>query len=653
MTGLSVPYLPEDVDTLKAALEYAKHGWYVGPVVAPGGRGDPKSPGSVLGKGWEQQTSRDPAQIASWFAGTDYGVFLHAGRSGAVIFDIDHPDKVPEVLARHLDEAPFQSSRPGQPGRGHAVFAVPPGRKIGNRTAGLGGDWGQVRGLNGVIIAFPSRHESPEGEYRWVRTGPVPVLADELAELLPDVEETAKAGMPDPASVGPAGRLLCGRMASGLAQALPELHGGPGRHDRMLTRQSELAWLAAEGHEGGPEALEIYRRAFAAAVAPDRPGKQAEAESEWSRALNGVLATIGSPVRPPDPCRYPLRGLIADAAFDRQTATRGEAAQEAVDPIEPDEQDGPPYSDVAAFLAGGKPEPVRPALLRRTDGTALFYAGKVNVLYGDPECGKSWIAYAAVAERLADSGRAVIIDVDHNGMAEIVGRLVLLGASEAALSDLALFRLYEPEDGEALLAAVVDARSLRPDVAVVDSIGELLPMLGKSSNSPDDFSIANRMVLTALAGSGAAVIAIDHMPKSPEARQQGQTGTMAKKRTVNGCALEVRLNRTFAPGRGGAAGLSIGKDRPGGLRSTCPPADRGMQRAGIFDMTPDLTGRLEWSIKIPSPADAAKADADVAELDALAPPPSSVRDLRQRLQWGSDRAGAALAAWRELKGLDS
>jgi len=34
-------------------------------------------------------------------------------------------------------------------------------------------------------------------------------------------------------------------------------------------------------------------------------------------------------------------------------------------------------------------------LLRRADGQCIFYAGKVNVLYGDPECGKTWIALAA------------------------------------------------------------------------------------------------------------------------------------------------------------------------------------------------------------------------------------------------------------------
>ena len=160
---LTIPNLAEDVDTLTAALAYAECGWYVLPVK----RGS-KKPGSVVGNGWQRQSSRDPKQIAAWFAASDYGIALHAGRSGAVIFDVDHPERLPDVLRRHLASAPFQSTRPDMPGRGHYVFGQPPGRTIGNSNGRLGTGWGEVRGLNGVIIAAPSWH--PEGgEYRWVR----------------------------------------------------------------------------------------------------------------------------------------------------------------------------------------------------------------------------------------------------------------------------------------------------------------------------------------------------------------------------------------------------------------------------------------------------------------------------------------------------
>ena len=177
---LSIPEIPGDADSLEAALLYADAGLYVGPAERRS-----KHPGSVLGDGWQHQTSCDVEQIAAWFAGTDHGVFIHAGRSGLVIFDVDYPDRLPGVLAKHLELAPYQSSRPDVARRGHYLFAQPAGRVIGNGGGSLGSGWGQVRGLNGVIIAAPSVHQGG-GEYRWIRHGDVPVLPDALAEQLPD-----------------------------------------------------------------------------------------------------------------------------------------------------------------------------------------------------------------------------------------------------------------------------------------------------------------------------------------------------------------------------------------------------------------------------------------------------------------------------------
>ena len=166
--ALSIPEITDDMDVLAAALAYAKAGWYVLPVARKHPVNPGKNPGSVVGSSWQRQSSRDPEVIAAWLAGTDHGIALHAGRSGAVIFDVDRPAKLPDLLRKHLDTAPFQSTRPDVPGRGHYVFLQPPGRTIGNSTGKLGGAWGEVRGLNGVIIAAPSWH--PEGgEYRWVR----------------------------------------------------------------------------------------------------------------------------------------------------------------------------------------------------------------------------------------------------------------------------------------------------------------------------------------------------------------------------------------------------------------------------------------------------------------------------------------------------
>lgn len=313
------------------------------------------------------------------------------------------------------------------------------------------------------------------------------------------------------------------------------------------------------------------------------------------------------------------------------------------------------FVDVAAVLDGGLPEAPPPVLLRREDGHALFYTGKVNVLFGDPECGKTWIALAAIVEALEAGDGATVIDLDHNGAIEIVSRLVILGAKPDVLRDRERFRLVEPEDSDHLIAAVAALRSWGPRAALVDSLGEMVPLLGLSSSNPDDYTIAHRRVLTPLAAAGAAVIAVDHLPKADDARAHGQTGTLAKRRAVNGVSLRVTVVETFAPGRGGAASMTVEKDRSGGVRAHCPDAGQ-RPPAGRFVMTAHEDGTTTWRVTVPRAAagsgeapDGVVPDEDVAELDGLVPPPRSKRDVQDRCGWGSNRAQKALSKWRELR----
>lgn len=130
-----------------------------------------KIPARSVGKKWHAKSSRHPKQTTAWFAGTDHDIALHCGRSGAVVFDADSPEKLPNVLRRHLDSAPFQSNvgRHDVAGRGHYIFTQPPGRALANGTGRLGGASGEIRGHNGVIIVAPSHH-ADGGRYQWEST---------------------------------------------------------------------------------------------------------------------------------------------------------------------------------------------------------------------------------------------------------------------------------------------------------------------------------------------------------------------------------------------------------------------------------------------------------------------------------------------------
>jgi hypothetical protein len=276
------------------------------------------------------------------------------------------------------------------------------------------------------------------------------------------------------------------------------------------------------------------------------------------------------------------------------------------------------YVDVAALLDGELPEAPKPVLLTRTDGYALLYAGRVNALFGDPENGKTWVAEAACVEALRDSRRVLFMDLDHNGAEAVVANLLLLGAPPQVLRDRNRFRYCEPDDPSDVRAVVDDCGSWRPAVAVIDSLGELLPMMGVSSNDSDQYTVTNARVLQPLADAGAAVIVIDHLAKNLNSRAVGPVGTGAKRRALGGASIRVKIFRQFVPGKGGSAHLIVNKDRHGGVRKNCPSGDREPV-AGTFVMDePDANGAVGWRIIPPLELSAASLDDKTTEFLAAA-----------------------------------
>jgi hypothetical protein len=295
MTGvlLYVPEIGPDADTITAALAWAAAGVYVLPV-----RQATKHPGSVVGKHWQAKSSRDPQQIAAWFAGTDYALALHVGRSGLVVFDVDKPAKLPTVLSDAFDSAapPYQSTREDVPGRGHYVFAQPPGPLLGNSTGKLGDAWGEIRGRNGIIVVAPSEHAAAAagGRYRWERTGPVPVLPESVAELLPDALDAADAATD--AVVRAFLAEHTGNSRPDLLAALVRRFGallanGGSRHDAALLKTLDAMREAAAGWYPAREAAARLAVVFVAVMArPRKPGDRLLGESQARAEYAGILA---------------------------------------------------------------------------------------------------------------------------------------------------------------------------------------------------------------------------------------------------------------------------------------------------------------------------------------------------------------------------
>lgn len=249
-------------------------------------------------------------------------------------------------------------------------------------------------------------------------------------------------------------------------------------------------------------------------------------------------------------------------------------------------------ADLTWVLSGVAPTSPPPVYARRTDGTALFYRGRVNGVFGDPESGKTWLAQIAGVEALNNGGTFTMVDVDHNGQDHTAARLMLLGAHPTAIADPTRFRYYEPEDAEQLRAAVIDITSLIPDVVILDSLGEILPMLGVKSVDNDEITAALRTICMPPAKAGSCVIAVDHLPKSAEARSTGYAiGGTAKKRAVDGAYLRAEARTQPTPGGIGRITLRIEKDRTGELRKSS-----GGGYAGTFTLDSTVPGVTTWSI---------------------------------------------------------
>lgn len=253
------------------------------------------------------------------------------------------------------------------------------------------------------------------------------------------------------------------------------------------------------------------------------------------------------------------------------------------------------YADMRAILTSGQ-HAASPDVMEWDEGKFLLYSGKVNFIFGDPESGKTWVALAAVASALRAGRRAAFIDIDHNGAWAIGTNLQKLGVPFDTVCNRDEFRWCSPDTPEAFTEHVGDLARWEPNIVVIDSVGELLPIFGASSNDADEFTDVNRRVSVPLAKSGAAVVLIDHLAKNDASRAQGPTGTGAKKRVTDGLMLRVAAVEPFTPGRGGKAVVKIHKDRPGGVRAYVPNDRSREQTLGNFCLTDHPDGSLTWAI---------------------------------------------------------
>ncbi len=492
--SLSIPKLADDISSVDAALAYAEAGWYVGPVA----RSDPKNPGSVLGKGWQHKTTRDRNTIIALWFGTDHGVFLHAGRSGAGIIDMDYPEKCPSNVLEALKHswAPFQSTRVDSDSRGHYVFRQPAGRFIGNSLGTSFQDCGfEVRGNNGVIIAAPSIHEFADqgGRYQWELTGAVPMLPAIIADKLPDASEATEAVSDEQMNLfleshteetRPA--ILHGHLKS-FQKRMGELGS---RHDAMVSPLTGAMKEVAAGFYSGQRALLAMWEPFLAAKSKPFNGKPAMTEAAARADFDGILSwAIGQALTAdPDETRrrvakeMPPQPLSAQAnpswEFLSGKASAGADNTESAAP-----QDNP-WGTVPGdtFILD---QPANVPAIWGTGNRILWPEGEGLMIAGSQGVGKTGIAGQLVRELLG-LGTGELFGLPVEGSGEVILYLAMDRPRQIARS---MARQFSEEERDTLRARLI----IRP------------------GPPPADLAKDPELLLRMASGVGARIVFIDSL----------------------------------------------------------------------------------------------------------------------------------------------
>lgn len=231
-------------------------------------------------------------------------------------------------------------------------------------------------------------------------------------------------------------------------------------------------------------------------------------------------------------------------------------------------------------------KPAEPAVGARSDGTGLFYPGKVHTVSSESEGGKTWLVLAAVLEELSRGNHVVYVDFEDDE-GSIVGRLLTLQADREAIRSR--FHYVRPLDALGTGVHLDDLdellRAVRPTLGVIDGVTEAMTMHGLDTNSNSDAAKFGRMLPRRLAAAGAASVSLDHVTKSGETRGRYSLGAVHKLNALDGAAYVLENRNSFGVGITGRSTIRIAKDRPGQLRRHALPSSSGLHWFGDLVMT--------------------------------------------------------------------
>jgi hypothetical protein len=203
-----------------------------------------------------------------------------------------------------------------------------------------------------------------------------------------------------------------------------------------------------------------------------------------------------------------------------------------------------------------------PTILRRDDGHALLYPAAINMIYGEPEAGKTWLALIAAAQTIQDGEPVTYIDLEDNP-ARLTARLTALGCEWAHIHDYFTYIRPHEHANDAVLAHLTNRP---PTLLIIDALTEYLTLHGLNLNDNTEVSQAFDYLPRQTADAGTCICGLDHVTKSQLERGRFAIGAQHKLAAVSGAAYSLWVREPFGRGQDGWARILINKDRPGHIR---------------------------------------------------------------------------------------